>query len=460
MRESNSAGAAAFRRLKPGPGMTHDEVVAHQHRRISRALIELVAERGYDAITVGDIVSLAGVSKPTFYQQFGNKDECFLSTYDSIVNCTARRVLTSQALEDDYRQMLRSRLGTLAAEVANDPQAARLVLVDAFAAGPEALERMKRTGRLFEALLRDSLIRSPEGVAVPSLVLKGIVAGIARVLSSRLLAGREGELPELVDELVEWALCVRGEAAIGPLQVDLSREAPSTAVTPETLGLQDRGGDVSLSFDERAVILSAAAKIATAEGFWRLTVPRIRGTAGVSRRSFDNHFKGVSDCFFALLASQMNSALAEAARVQALATDWTEGIQRAVASICDHISSDPSFAQLGFIEVLAPGRAGVEWRARLMERIDEFVFTTAPSGHGPSRLAAEASVGAIWGIVHYHIYSAQTQRLPEVADLLSLLILAPASNAQVGSEAVRAGPSRGGDGTNAGPVKRDAVGAH
>ena len=42
-----------------------------------------VAARGYEAVTVADVVAVAGVSA-TFYEHFEGKRECFLAAYDTI----------------------------------------------------------------------------------------------------------------------------------------------------------------------------------------------------------------------------------------------------------------------------------------------------------------------------------------------------------------------------------------
>ena len=45
-------------------------------------MVEAVAGRGYDAVTVRQVIALAGVSRRSFYEQFASKQDCFLSTYD------------------------------------------------------------------------------------------------------------------------------------------------------------------------------------------------------------------------------------------------------------------------------------------------------------------------------------------------------------------------------------------
>jgi AcrR family transcriptional regulator len=56
--------------------MTHgqtDPRVRRTHELLQEALIELAAERGFDAITVGDIARRAGVNRATFYRHYQDK---------------------------------------------------------------------------------------------------------------------------------------------------------------------------------------------------------------------------------------------------------------------------------------------------------------------------------------------------------------------------------------------------
>ena len=52
---------------------------------LQKALIELIAERGYDAITIQDIVDCANVGRTTFYQHYNSKDNLFVSCHEAIV---------------------------------------------------------------------------------------------------------------------------------------------------------------------------------------------------------------------------------------------------------------------------------------------------------------------------------------------------------------------------------------
>ena len=52
------------------------------HRiRLLHAMATAVAEKGYAAVTIADVVSHAGVSKRTFYEHFTGKEDCLFSCY-------------------------------------------------------------------------------------------------------------------------------------------------------------------------------------------------------------------------------------------------------------------------------------------------------------------------------------------------------------------------------------------
>ncbi|NGZ99893.1 TetR/AcrR family transcriptional regulator [Nocardioides sp. W3-2-3] len=63
-------------------GLSRAEVQAAQRERIFTAMADAMAERGYVATPVAEIIRRAGVSRETFYQQFASKQDCFLAAYD------------------------------------------------------------------------------------------------------------------------------------------------------------------------------------------------------------------------------------------------------------------------------------------------------------------------------------------------------------------------------------------
>jgi AcrR family transcriptional regulator len=67
--------------------MTKTDRRVHRTRELlQKALIELISERGYEAITIQDIVDHANVGRTTFYLHYNSKDELFMSCHEAIVS--------------------------------------------------------------------------------------------------------------------------------------------------------------------------------------------------------------------------------------------------------------------------------------------------------------------------------------------------------------------------------------
>jgi AcrR family transcriptional regulator len=242
--------------LKPGPGLSAKQVAAHQRRRLHEAIIELVAEHGYNAVSVVKLTNRARISKRDFYKLFAGKEECFLATYDLIVSRSARGIVVAAEGGEDWRERLRLGFLAFADQIAGKPETARLALVEAFTAGAVAVERMQRTNLLFEALMAKNLALADDAPRLPPLVVKGVVAGGSRLAQARLLSGNPRQLALEGDELVEWALSFCGDDVVRLWGLGVDGVPPPFEAAP-VMPLED----------ERALILAATAKLASKEGY-------------------------------------------------------------------------------------------------------------------------------------------------------------------------------------------------
>ncbi len=121
-----------------------DLVSAVQRERLLAAMLRATAELGYREVSVQDVLERAGVSRPTFYEHFENKEDCFLVAFDAAVTRLRER-LEAAAEEgeesDGWRVRLRLCLEELMRFVIEEPDAAMSLIVDARAACPAALAR-------------------------------------------------------------------------------------------------------------------------------------------------------------------------------------------------------------------------------------------------------------------------------------------------------------------------------
>lgn len=397
-------------------------------------MFELAAEHGYDAFSVAALVKRARVSKRDFYKHFSGKEECFLATYDIIVNHSLRGIHAAVEGEEEWRERLRLGCLTFVGQIADNPEAAQLALVEAYRAGSGAVERMLQSHRLFEALVAKSLA-PPEGPPrLPRLLVKGIVAGCGEVARARLFSGT----PHLRldgEELMRWALsfCDQDVVRLRGLGLDGAPPLPATAAKPSP-------------GDERAMILAATARLASKEGSATLTVPRVRAAAGVSGSSFYAHFDGVADCIRATLDTFSHRTLATAEPFYLTTEDWASGVHRMIARLCQHLAGDPTLANLAFREGFSPNPEAIEWRSAMIARLAAMLRRGASPAQQPTAFAAEASIGAIWGVIRHCVVSGNGEQLPIAAPVLSYIALAPAIGGTAAVDAMVA-PS-------AGPVRR------
>ena len=420
---------APYVKLKPGPGRSAPEVALDQRERIHAAMIDLVGERGYEKVTARALSRLSGVSTRSFYKHFESKEDCFACTHQMVANRVVRQMVEARAGESGWRERLRLAFDAFTSELARDPRAGRLLLVDVYVMGPEGLRQLRRLEETIGERIEEGIASAPGHQEDSSLLVEGMVSGMVSVARSRLLAGREDELPTLAGPLADWALSLQGGppeegTSVYPRTTRLSRrtEAPSTS---SSVPPAEPSGRALVAQNERSLLLSAVAKLVAAEGYENVTERAIYEVAGSSRRSFAANFDDVEDCILTALYERTRDVLARAAEAQASTSTWASGIHRAIASICSDVGSDSVFARLHFDAIFATGVRGVESRERLRGEISRRLVRGAPAYARLDGPALEASIGAVWSILGRCVAEGQAWRTQRLAPALAYLVLAP-----------------------------------
>lgn len=133
----------ASQRLPRGRhGLSRDEVAQAQRARLLEAMADAVMTRGYVATSVADVLRGAGVSRETFYQQFGSKLDCFMSLFEEAASALVEWVdaVAAEAGGDRMARFERG-FGAYLDALVGRPAYARVLLVEVTAAGPEAIRR-------------------------------------------------------------------------------------------------------------------------------------------------------------------------------------------------------------------------------------------------------------------------------------------------------------------------------
>lgn len=121
-------------------GLSRAQVAETQRARILRGTAAAMVEKGYAGTVVADIIKRAGVSRETFYQQFTSKQDCFVATLEATIeHLTA--TITPLLAKGTPRQQLDRAIGAYLDTLTAEPEIARLLLIETYAAGPEAMRR-------------------------------------------------------------------------------------------------------------------------------------------------------------------------------------------------------------------------------------------------------------------------------------------------------------------------------
>ncbi len=191
-------------RIRPRSGLSRAEVIADQRRRILAGLAVAVAYHGYEDTKITDIVELAGVSRPTFYEHFEGKERCFAAAYEDGAARLAAAVATAVRGERGGEARLSAGLRAALDFLAANPSLAYLLLVESLAAArPARLEHERSLERLAR-ILRQALAELPGGRAVSEETSRLLAGGLASHLSGRVLAGEAERLPELHGLLLSY----------------------------------------------------------------------------------------------------------------------------------------------------------------------------------------------------------------------------------------------------------------
>ena len=191
-------------------------VRAIQRERLLAAMIKTVTEIGYNALTVQNVLTRAGISRPTFYEQFDDKEDCFLAAFDA---CAAemRKRLDAGVAEaaPEWRSRLRAGISALLRFAVEEPEAARMVIVEARASSPAGLRRRDDLLDRFASRI-DDLVREELDEPVSALAAAGVVGGIESVLYARLQKEETEDLDLLLPSLMYFAvLAYAGQEAAG-----------------------------------------------------------------------------------------------------------------------------------------------------------------------------------------------------------------------------------------------------
>lgn len=402
-------------KLPPGPASSAGEVAASQRRRLLAAMVASVAERGYEATGVADLSEISGVSPRSFYQQFEGKRECFLAALEGVLALAVESTLAAPP-GGDWKEEGRNRIVAFASFVAEQPAAARVLLVEAHAAGPEFSELVDGAIRRVERTVKQHLdqLGLPGGMP-PDLIVGAVAATVAGV-RGRLLSGRAKRAPEYAGELASFLL--QFEPPARPLRVAVR--------APEPRDEEREAGDHA----ERA--LRAFEALLVDCGFAEITMGQVAERAGMSVRTLYANFAGREELMLAAVDSAAMQAVAAMLPAYRRGPSPSEGVRVAFSALFGMLASRPNLAHLLLLGVGEGGVPALDRRAQVLRQMEPLLAAGVPVHRRPVsiRVASEALLNAVLGLAARRLADSGAEALPGLVAISTYLVLAPVLGAE------------------------------
>jgi AcrR family transcriptional regulator len=186
------------------------DATAQQRARLLRAVISAVAEEGYQATTIAEIVRRARVSRSVMYREFDGKLDCFLAAIDAGRELVTARIseamegVSDSSLEVVVRAISRAYLETCEQE----PDHTRAWILELAAAGPEGIEARDSYLDAFANLMRDIDCRYGSGHARSREHYVALVGGITELVGREVRTGTGATLRRLEDSITQAAVAM------------------------------------------------------------------------------------------------------------------------------------------------------------------------------------------------------------------------------------------------------------
>jgi AcrR family transcriptional regulator len=404
-----------------------------QRERLIAGMIAAAHRYGYAGANVSQVIGHAGVSRPTFYEYFTDKDDCFLAAHREISQLLVEEIRRAVAVEAPERAVYVA-IRTLIRLSEELPDRACFLTNETMAAGWRGLDAHDRLIEEIARVVERSSANAPPATPTPDLPIE-LVLGAGRWLLAPPLRRGERELTTLGDELARW---VRGyEVPSGEHRWDTLALGPAVPPSPHVAQIslspppvippgRSRLSNGEISRNQRERILYATAGVAAAKGYTVTTIADITAAAGVDRRVFYKHFQDRQQAFLAVHEFCVQQMMAVTASAFFSVSAWPERAWEAIRAATQFQATHPLVAHVALVESHAVGASAIQ-------RIDDSrtaftIFFQEGNQHTSdpsSQVAMEAILGAIFEICYRRARAGQGDQISRTACNGAYIMLAP-----------------------------------
>jgi AcrR family transcriptional regulator len=390
---------------------------------------------GYARANVSAVIAEAGVSRPTFYEYFADKDNCFLAALADVQERLAGEVRAAVRAGPPERAMYAT-IGALVEFASSEPAMARFLTNEPMAGGPVALDARDRGVASLERTIEQSYTRLDATTPIPDLSGLILIGGVHRLLASRLRRG-EPNLTRLREDLLGWIHSYErpiGEHRWRSLEAgpspSLSPFVPATGLTaPEPLPPgRPRMAETEVAENQRQRIMFAAACLAEEKGYTATTIGDITKLAGVDGRVLYSMFTDKQDAFMAVHELGFQRVMDVTAEAFFSGATWPERNWEAGRAFTQFLERDALVTNVGFVEAYAVGPGAVQ---RVEDSHNAFAmllqegYQHVGEDARPSRLVLEAIITTIFEVIYHQARASPNPRMAGLVGHVTFLVLSP-----------------------------------
>jgi AcrR family transcriptional regulator len=397
-------------------------------------MIDIAGREGYAGASIAQVIAHAGVSRPTFYEYFADKEACFLAALADAQQQMLVRVRRAVDREPPGRAIAAA-IQALVAFADTQPTVARLVMNEPMACAGGALAARDECLAEIAQIVEEAHERVPASAPIPDFSSRLLIGGIERQLAFHLLSYKP--VSRLLEDLLDWVQRYEvpaGEHRWRSLQ-PLAPPSPSpyldeTQLRAPATGTRRRGrpSDEDLAEIDRQRILLAAAQLSASKGYIATTLTDICKLAGVDARALRRLFAGKQEVFAAVQELYFRSIVAVTTRAFFAGGSWPERVWEAGRTFAQSIEQNPHLAHVSFVEYYAAGSAGVQRNSELLLAFTVFLqegYRYKPSDAPPSRVALAAIAATNFEAIYQRVRASAASELPGLLPHAVFLELAP-----------------------------------
>ena len=187
-------------------GFSREQVAHNQRERLIAGLATAVAEKGYRAVTITDVTRQARVSRRVFYENFEGKEECFLAAFEVVVGHLRHLAAEAASAQADWADGAVAVARAVLRFFAEEPDLARLCLVESQAAGPAVAARFHETIHALVPYLEQGRGERDGGHELPPTTEDSTLGALVLLAGRKVAAGEAERLEEVLPDFVEFIL--------------------------------------------------------------------------------------------------------------------------------------------------------------------------------------------------------------------------------------------------------------